>query len=219
MIKEKSISIKGTKEGVIIQLPENTPFDEVKERLIEKLNESTDFFKNMKINIIFKGNDLNNLEYSQLVDIIINKTSINCEKIIASINEKSLEIERAPVRDTEFYKGTIRAGQCVRSDKHLVVLGDVNPSAEVIADGNVIVLGHLKGNVQAGYSDNNSAFIVAFSMRPNLIKIGQVIGRASDEERNLKKVQKYSEIAYVKDGQIILEPLDYKTIGNLPIEL
>lgn len=219
MTKEKGIAIKGIKGGVVIQIPEEMSFELVQEQLESHLKEATAFFKDTRVSVFFKGKTLNSLEYSQLVDIIINKTSINCERIISDISNKQLDLELKHKLDTQFVKGTVRSGQRIESEGHVVVLGDVNPSAEVIARGNIIVLGHLNGNVQAGFPNYNDTFVAAFSMQPNLLKIGEVIGRSGDEKRSIKKIKKYAEIAYEVEGGIVIEPLDYKTISQLPVEL
>lgn len=50
----------------------------------------------------------------------------------------------------EFYKGTLRSGQVLKCDTSIVIIGDVNPGAKIIAKGNIVILGSLKGNAYAG---------------------------------------------------------------------
>ncbi|MEN0067662.1 MAG: septum site-determining protein MinC [Myxococcota bacterium] len=68
---------------------------------------------------------------------------------------------------------TLRSGSQVRFDGHVYVYGDVNPGAQVVATGHVVVLGALKGVAHAGAHGDESAFIVAFSMRPTQLRIGR----------------------------------------------
>lgn len=209
------VSIKATKNGIVIHLNDDNSFEDIKPELEEQLIKAEDFFKKMKVRLIIQGKTLNKLEYSQLVDIIINKTNINCEKITANLNDREFLLEKKNIDSVKFYKGTIRAGQYLKTDKHLVVLGDVNPAAEIIAEGNVIVLGNLKGNVQAGYVDNQRAYVAAYNLQPTLISIGQVLGRADNDYMNKKPATRYPEIAYVDNGKIVIEPMDYKAINNI----
>ena len=93
----------------------------------------------------------------------------------------------------------------------VVILGDVNPGGKVIACGNVIVLGSLRGNIYAGANGNENAFVVALDMDPMQIKIADVIARSSDAPVVIKKRLKSKvkgvqpKIAYVFEGNIYVE--------------
>ena len=71
----------------------------------------------------------------------------------------------------------------------MVILGDVNPGGKVVACGNVIVLGSLKGNIFAGANGNENAFVVALDMEPMQIKIADIIARCSDSSPVRKKLK------------------------------
>ena len=70
---------------------------------------------------------------------------------------------------------TLRSGRTVRSQGHVVVFGDVNPGAEIIAAGDVIVWGRLRGNVHAGANGDESAFVCALDMTPTQLRIAGYI--------------------------------------------
>lgn len=111
----------------------------------------------------------------------------------------------------QFYKGTLRSGQVLETESSVVILGDVNPGGKVIACGNVIVLGSLRGNIYAGANGNENAFVVALDMDPMQIKIADVIARSSDAPVVIKKRLKSKvkgvqpKIAYVFEGNIYVE--------------
>jgi len=98
---------------------------------------------------------------------------------------------------------TVRSGQIIRHSGTIVVIGDVNPGAEVIAEGDVLVWGKLRGVVHAGASGNDNAMVGALILSPTQLRIGGYIARAPDE----KRLNSWpAEIARVRDGQIIVEP-------------
>lgn len=72
-------------------------------------------------------------------------------------------------------EGALRSGQVVRFEGDVVVFGDVNPGAQIIATGNVLVLGALKGLVHAGSDGDERAVILSFEMAPTQLRIGSRI--------------------------------------------
>lgn len=105
---------------------------------------------------------------------------------------------------------TIRSGAIVRFDGDIYVYGDVNPGGQVVATGNIVVLGALKGQAHAGASGAEDAFILAFQLRPTQLRIARRIAMAPERADVGAAFQ--PELASVVDGQIVLEP--YK--GRLP---
>jgi septum site-determining protein MinC len=74
-------------------------------------------------------------------------------------------------------KRTVRSGQVIKHAGTIVILGDVNPGAELIAEGNVIVWGKLRGVVHAGASGDANATVGALSLAPTQLRIGTLIAR------------------------------------------
>lgn len=97
---------------------------------------------------------------------------------------------------------TLRSGNALRFDGDLYVFGDVNPGAQITATGNITVLGALKGTAHAGSNGDESAFILAFEMRPMQLRIGRTIAipPARKPDGGLDP-----EIAQVRDGQVVIE--------------
>lgn len=98
---------------------------------------------------------------------------------------------------------TVRSGQKYRYAGTIIVLGDVNPGAELVAEGDIIVWGKLRGVVHAGAAGNEEAIIGALALAPTQLRIGSHIARAPDEKRTPPTP---AEIARVKLGQIVVEP-------------
>ncbi len=100
---------------------------------------------------------------------------------------------------------TVRSGQVIKHAGTVVIVGDVNPGGEVIAEGDVIVWGKLRGVVHAGAAGNANATVGALTLTPTQLRIGTMIARAPDEMRDR---QAPAEVARIRDGKIVVEPWD-----------
>ncbi len=97
---------------------------------------------------------------------------------------------------------SLRSGQKVEHSGDVLVLGDVNKDAEIIAVGNIIVMGTLRGIAIAGALGDESAVVVALRMEPQQIRIGKKIAISDESERVSPG---YPEVARIEDGMIVLE--------------
>lgn len=127
-------------------------------------------------------------------------------------------------KDGQFYRGTLRSGQKIEVDGSLVVLGDINPGAQIIAGGNVVILGCLKGSVYAGYPDDKSSFVAALLMEPMQIQIGPCIARSPDHKGKKGKTAKKKEkqqlearMAFVENDNIFIETITRSLINEISI--
>jgi len=110
--------------------------------------------------------------------------------------------EAIPVAEGLVVRRTLRSGQSLRHPGHIVVIGDVNPGAEVIAGGDIVVWGRVRGLVHAGALGDEGAVICALDLAPTQLRIAGTIAR-SPEERRRKPVP---EIATAREGQIVAVP-------------
>ena len=101
---------------------------------------------------------------------------------------------------------TIRSGQSVYFEGHVTIVGDVNPGAQVIAGGHVVVWGRLRGMVHAGALGNASAVICALQLAPTQLRIANHIAIAPDEAQ----AASFPEMASMRDGQIVADPWHVK---------
>ncbi len=97
---------------------------------------------------------------------------------------------------------SLRSGQKVEHGGDILVLGDVNKDAQVVAVGNIIIMGTLRGIAIAGALGDESAVVVALKMEPQQIRIGKKIAITEESERVSPG---YPEMARVEDGMIVLE--------------
>lgn len=99
------------------------------------------------------------------------------------------------------FSRTLRSGRIVRSDGHVVVLGDVNPGAEIIAAGDVVVWGVLRGMVHAGATGNTRATVCALEMAPTQLRIADRYSITPKDKGRWRRKQ--PEIARI-DGEFII---------------
>ncbi len=125
------------------------------------------------------------------------KRSIPTEKIRQRDLSRGWNHHRS---DVLMLRGRVRSGQKIEAKKHLVITGDVNPGSEIIAGGDVIVLGKLSGKVHAGHPDNEAAIVFALEFNPSHVKIGTVAASGSEEGAGIKP-----EFASVENNKIVVK--------------
>lgn len=103
--------------------------------------------------------------------------------------------------DARIYYGTVRSGQKIETEHTLVVFGDVNSGAELIAGGDIIILGNFRGVAHAGAYDETGGgrIIMALNMQPTQLRIGSIISRGSSDSR------KVPELARIDGDLIVVE--------------
>ena len=97
---------------------------------------------------------------------------------------------------------TVRSGEVVASEGHLVIMGDVNPGAEVIAENNIIVWGSLKGTAYAGVPNHEDAVIAALHLAPIQLRIAGYIARSPDVRPVTAATP---ELARIDQNEIVVE--------------
>jgi septum site-determining protein MinC len=122
---------------------------------------------------------------------------------------KKLQATAAGGGTALYVRRSLRSGQKESFDGEVVLVGDVNQGAEILAGGDVIVVGTLRGVVHAGYPDNAEAVVIALNLVPLQLRIGPFIAR-DDDTQNHRRTQQRSEIARVKDERIVIEPYQGK---------
>ena len=104
--------------------------------------------------------------------------------------------------ETILIRRTLRSGQKFYYSGNVVVMGDVNPGAEIVATGNIIVMGQLRGMVHAGAEGDDLAMVMAFRLQPTQLRIANHITRPPDDEVSGNYTP---EIARIKNGVVTIE--------------
>ena len=97
------------------------------------------------------------------------------------------------VADPMYVQMTLRSGTEIRHDGSVIVMGDMNPGSVVIADGDILVWGKLRGIVHAGAGGNAGSIVMAIQMQPSQIRIADFVARGPSNV----PAQFFPEVAYV----------------------
>jgi len=108
---------------------------------------------------------------------------------------------------TLYHRGTLRGGQSLQQLGSLVVVGDVNPGAELVATGDIVVFGALRGTAHAGAQGDAKARVFALELAPTQLRIATLIATDDGARR-----PREPEVAFVEGGRITLAP--YAKIGS-----
>ncbi|MBO4902545.1 MAG: septum site-determining protein MinC [Lachnospiraceae bacterium] len=218
------VMIKSFPNGLTVLLDPDASFQEIYAETVRKFHDSAKFFGEAKMVISFEGRELSVDEEKRLVDAICANSDLTVLCVVGKDAEKDQEYLKAASKfaqsgdhtDGQFYKGTIRAGQVLETDSSVIILGDINPGAEVISSGNIVILGTLYGHAYAGSQGNSSCFVVALDMKPAVIKIGEY--EVKDPVRNtIWKNKQAPKIAFVEDDMIRTEAITTALLNHLQV--
>jgi len=220
------IAIKGTRNGLRLTLEPETPFKELLRALADRLAESPAFFRGASITVDTSQRMLRSNERMQLEDLLAlyqmsimpleaaiekrKEVKVVTQPLSDSVSEETMTqqgttdyVQRDPreSEDTLFLRRTVRSGQAIHHHSNVIVLGDVNPGAEIIAGGDIIVWGVLRGMVHAGYPDNENALVCSLQLSPVQLRIAHLLSRPPEGF----EAQQLPEVASILQEQIVVE--------------
>lgn len=202
---ENCISINLKQENITIKIAEQATQEEILKCMEEKILQLSRMYREEKIPIYITGKVLDQDEMEEIQKLI--KKEIDVEIQFDSPKELGLSgIKKVYEKDTEnsytkYYRGALRCGQKIEFEGSIVIVGDVNGGAEVIAGENITVLGALRGLAHAGAKGNKKATIAAGSIDAPQIRIANLLKEITKEECQLNKCI-YS---YIAEDKIIIE--------------
>lgn len=210
---QEQVIIRSNKYGLEVHLNPELPFEELLLEVKHKFQEAGKFFKGATMAISFEERILTREEEEQLIELISKTADVHIvciidnnrttEKIYRSIIEQSQEdMDR---RDGLFYRGTLKRRQLLESESSVIVLGNVEHGAKVIAKGNIIVMGELKGMAHAGASGDRDTIVAALSMLPQRLKIADLEALHVTHDKELDNI--VPKIAIIDGEHIYLDPL------------
>lgn len=161
----KTISINLKKDVILIKISEDMEQVEIIQSLKKKLPELKKLYQNEKTPIRVVGKVLKNKEIDEISSLIQEKIDVEIDfdmpKTLGLSSIKKAFEQDIAESETTFHRGSLRSGQKLEIEGSLVILGDVNSGAEVIASDNIVVLGSLRGLAHAGAKGNKQAIIAA----------------------------------------------------------
>lgn len=117
-----------------------------------------------------------------------------------------------PLAEPLYLQMTVRSGIEIRHAGTIVILGDLNPGGIVVADGDILVWGRLRGVAHAGAGGNDQCLIMALQMQPTQLRIASYVARAPQTQ----PAQFYPEVAYVTpEGIRIAQAADFSKSQSL----
>src|SRR5512142_1761902 len=218
--ERRQMQIKGIKDGLLVTLGEGE-WAELEAALLAHVEDKAAFFRGARVALDVGNHILHAAELGALRDRLSSK-GISLWAVIGNspVTEQTAQVLGLATRlstprpertirsmDTNlegenavFVQRTLRSGFKVSHRGHVIVLGDVNPGAEVIAGGSVIVWGRLRGVVHAGADGDENAMVCALEMTPTQLRIAGLVVAPPQHKGKLGP-----ETAHIRDGQLVFE--------------
>lgn len=206
MTKQHYVTIKGTKDGLVLRLDDKCAYSDMIAELRNKVSEnSLEGLAEVKIHI---GNRFcNEEELKEIMNVVHESPHLRVSKIQSEVISIEESNRRILENQSETYIGIVRSGQVVKADGDLVVIGDVNPNGRVVAAGSIYILGRLKGIAHAGANGNEEAVIAASWLEATHLMIADKLETMTDELTILSE-QPEMECAYIhQNGFIAIDRL------------
>ncbi len=221
-MSQDNVTIKGVNDGLLISLDEVEEWLTVTADLAAKIDNKNEFYAGARVTIDVGTRPVPKYELSglrallerrnlELTVVVSDSTttleSANALDLRTGASTEGKPNEALPISPEEegtngvLIKRTLRSGRVVKSQGHVVILGDVNPGAEIVAHGDIIIWGRLRGNVHAGANGDESVMVCALDMTPNQLRIADYITTSPSEPEH----NPTPEIALIRDSQIVVE--------------
>ena len=200
-----NISINLKKDEVLIKIDDNAVQRKIVSELHKKLKELKKMYQEEKTPIRVTGKVLTNKELEEIKKVI--KKEIDVEIKFDTPTTLGLHsITRSFKRDvgkseTTFHRGSLRSGQKLEVEGSVVVIGDVNSGAEVIAADNIAVIGNLRGLAHAGAKGNKDAIIAAGTLDVVQLRISNIVKEIDRDEEGVRA----HAFVYVDEDKIVIE--------------
>jgi len=189
------IQIKGLRDGLLVSL-DDAPWDEQRAALLAQVDGQPAFFQGARLALDVSSQVLRVNELVELRDQLSERgialwavisespTTEQTAQLLGLATRiskprpeesRQFSVENLGEETALFLNRTLRSGTRIEFAGHVVVLGDVNPGAEIVAEGNVIIWGRLRGMVHAGAKGNRNAVICALDLSPTQLRIAEEV--------------------------------------------
>jgi septum site-determining protein MinC len=238
------VSIRGRMDGLAIEVGAG-PWTEITAALAARLDQSASFFRNANVALDLGARALAEDELNAVATLLhkhgmaLALVRTGAERTFQSALALGLTVTlegadgaamaEAAAATTNVntagffvYRGYLRSGNRLRRQEHVLVIGDVNPGAEVISDGDVLVWGRLRGIVHAGAAGNVRSIVAALDMEPTQLRIADVMTTSPDPQPGQpgkwfwqRSAHKRAEVARLVHKAITFEEWDAGRPGGL----
>lgn len=241
-----AINIKGRADGVSIEIGKGN-WEILVDALHQRLTHSGTFFRGGNVALDLADRTLTEPDLRAVCDVLVThgmkpalvRTSsdrtfqsalmIGMASTLETKEGHAVETIQAANSNQEaiqhyVYRGALRSGQVLKRRSHVLIIGDVNPGSEVIATGDILVWGRLRGAAHAGAEGDVRAVVAAFDIDPVQLRIADAValGSGAQSENGYRwfwsrNSEKRPEIARLVNGQIIVEPWDEAKNAGSPV--
>lgn len=214
-MSDNVVKFKGNGTGLLMLLDQNTPYPQLEAAIKARLAENA---KSFPAGTVIKTSPNGFGQKAQAAMMaIFDKYSLKLEFSDEALvrNAPAARSEHRAHRDMPASRDerveemlvinrTVRGGEEISSKSSVLICGNVNPGAQIIAGGSIDIRGTCRGVVHAGAFGDTEAFVIADNLMPVQIRIADLIARSPD---NMEKRDK-AERAFIKDGQIVIESIE-----------
>lgn len=182
------VGINMKKDEIIVRISEGAEHKEIMECLNKKIPALKKLYKTEKTPIFVMGKVLKNKEINEIKKLIQENIDVevtfDSPKVLGLHGIKRVFEKEIDNSETQFHRGGLRSGQKLEFEGSLVILGDVNAGAEVIAGENIVVLGVLRGLAHAGAKGNKKAIIASNLIESPQIRIANIVKEIEKDEQD-----------------------------------
>lgn len=214
----EDVAFKGSKGGLELVINQTADFTVILEQLKEKLESAAHFFNGSTgVRIVSGNTSLSGDERRQLINLLadygldVHEPPADSEPLLTEFIPNTAETaEDIPVEYRQEAEGgqtlivsrMLRGGQKIVFPGSVIIMGDVNPGAEIIAGGNITIQGACRGLAQAGANGDQTATITADKLLSGQLRIAGLIARAPDNQT----APICRETARIVNGAVVIEP-------------
>lgn len=199
------VSINLKKDQIVVKIAEDAEQKRIISELSRKISDLKKLYKDEKTPIRIVGKVLKNKEIDEIKELIKEKIDVEIDfDMPKSLGLSSITRtfkQEIAISETKFHRGSLRSGQRLETEGSIVIIGDVNSGAEVIASDNIIVVGTLRGLAHAGAKGNKNAIIAAGKLDAVQIRISNIVKEIDRDEEPLHK-QAY---IFVDNDKIVID--------------
>lgn len=185
------INVNQRNNLVQIKISNDAKFEDIIFQMRKKVMQLKKIYKDEKTPIMITGKVLKNKEMDEIEAIIKEQLEVDVDfdmpKELGLSNIKKTFIQEVSTSETRFHRGSLRSGQKLEEEGSIIILGDVNSGAEVVAADNIVVLGTLRGLAHAGAKGNTKAIIAAGKLDAVQIRIANIVKEINRDEEPLHR--------------------------------
>ncbi len=214
---DSQVYLKPQGEYLLLMLPEASEQEDwsvIKETLHHCLQGRDRVWQNeAPVHLIAKDRLIDSRQLQDLTDALA-QADLNLQKVVTSRRQTAVAAATAGYSVTQqsresfatqysqpnpglveplYWKSVLRSGMEISHPGTVILIGDLNPGASIVAAGDILVWGNLRGVTHAGADGNHQSRIFALRMEPTQLRIAENLARAPEKPPN----QYEPEVAYV----------------------